>query len=364
MSAPVANVYNDFSGLAKLRVQARQDGQGALREVAQQFEAVFTQMLLKSMRSASLGDGIFDSEQSKSYQDMFDQQLSVTMAAGGKGMGIADMLARQLGNITPAAVDALSMPQRNTFATSQPVAATTTGKDLPNTIELAVRRAMSEAKQAAEVPIAIAHTVAAALPGNPLTFLHRIAPHAKAAADAMGVSLRAVLSQVALETGWGKHVPAKSDGQSSFNLFGIKAGANWDGDRVVKATAEFERGSAVQRNEAFRAYDSPVDAFADYARLLTRSPRYADVAGHGDDVPGFARALQRAGYATDPSYADKLSAIANSAPMRSLLAALGAADAAPKTTSNTVDAADSSTHSSPSSASAAWPSAPPFWAAP
>ncbi len=143
MSTPVANVYNDFSGLAKLRVSARQDGQGALQEVAQQFEAIFTQMLLKSMRAASLGDGIFDSGQSKAYQDMFDQQMSVTMASGGKGMGIADMLMRQLGNVgASAAPDALKLPAAVNAVNAAAPAIAASGSGLPNPVELAVRRAM------------------------------------------------------------------------------------------------------------------------------------------------------------------------------------------------------------------------------
>jgi flagellar protein FlgJ len=357
MTTPVANVYNDFSGLAKLRVSARQDGQGALQEVAQQFEAIFTQMLLKSMRAASLGDGIFDSGQSKAYQDMFDQQMSVTMASGGKGMGIADMLMRQLGNVgASAAPDAMKLPAAvNAVAPAN--AAGSAG--LPNPVELAVRRAMERVGEAAGN---VVNDVAEALPGDAVAFLQKIAPHAKAAADTLGVSLRAVLSQVALETGWGKHVPTKADGQSSFNLFGIKAGSSWGGERVVKSTHEVENGVATRRDAAFRAYDDPAAAFADYARLLGASPRYAAVSGHGDDVAGFAHALQRAGYATDPAYAAKLSAIADSAPMRNALATLAAAPAA-------VDAAGTRTAPPPMGASEpavapSWPATVAPWAAP
>ena len=362
MNTHVANVYNDFSGLAKLRVSARQDGQGALQEVAQQFEAIFTQMLLKSMRAASLGDGIFDSGQSKAYQDMFDQQMSVTMASGGKGMGIADMLMRQLGNVgAGASPDAMKLPVAVNGAT--PAIATpaiaASGSGLPNPVELAVRRAMERVGEAASH---VVNNVAEALPGDAVAFLQKIAPHAKAAADALGVSLRAVLSQVALETGWGRHVPNKADGQSSFNLFGIKAGSSWGGERVVKATQEVENGVATRRDAAFRAYDDPAAAFADYARLLGASPRYAAVAGHGDDVAGFAHALQRAGYATDPAYAAKLSAIADSAPMRNALATLAgsptAADAAPTHTAP-LPVGASETAVAPS-----WPATVSPWAAP
>lgn len=313
-------VYTDFSGLASLRAQARDDSQGALREVAQQFESIFTQMLLKSMRAASLGDGIFDSNESKTYMDMFDQQLSVSMAASGKGMGIADMLVKQLGTVAPAADSAAGglplHPRKDALALH--------GAGMPNQAELSVRRLMHGAALALDTARAGVAGAAEALGGNPVAFVQRMAPHAKAAADALGVSLRTVLAHAALETGWGSHVPATADGQPSFNLFGIKAGASWSGARVVKPTLEFEHGVAVRRAEAFRAYDNPADGFADYARLLAGNPRYAAALGRGDDVGGFARALQSGGYATDPGYADKLNAVAQSPQMLAALADLEA----------------------------------------
>ncbi len=316
-------VYTDFSGLASLRAQARDDSQGALREVAQQFEAIFTQMLLKSMRAASLGDGLLDSNESKTYMDMFDQQLSVSMAASGKGMGIADMLVRQLSAAVPAAAnsaDAIPLHRENaglplTEASSMA---------LPSQAELSVRRLLRGAAATVDTAAAGVASAAAVLGGNPVAFVQRMAPHAKAAADALGVSLRSVLAHAALETGWGKHVPATVDGQPSFNLFGIKAGGSWEGARVARPTIEFEQGVAVRRAESFRAYDSPAEGFADYARLLAGSPRYAAVLGRGDDVAGFAQALQQGGYATDPAYAAKLSAVAQSPQMRAALAELEA----------------------------------------
>lgn len=309
MDAPLASVYNDFAGLAKLRAQARADSGGALREVAQQFEALFVQMLLKSMRAASLGEGILDGAQSRTYREMFDQQISVALSTRGDGLGIAQMLVRQLQaqagavpNPDPAA------PARASFALPPPVA------------ELAVRRAdPGTAGGVASAP----RRADEALPANPAEFVRRLAPHAQRAAEALGVSVRAVLSQAALETGWGRHVPRDADGRPSFNVFGIKATGGWQGPRIAVPTLEFEAGVPVRRTEVFRAYAGPEQAFADYARLLGGNPRYAGASGHGDDVGAFARALQDAGYATDPAYAEKLAAVADSEPMRAALMARG-----------------------------------------
>jgi flagellar protein FlgJ len=171
----------------------------------------------------------------------------------------------------------------------------------------------------------VASTAAALLPGgDPVNFVRALAPHAEAAAKQLGVSVRALLAQAALETGWGKHLPSHGDGSSSFNMFGIKAGGSWGGDKVSVPTLEYENGVAVRRRDQFRAYDSPSASFADYARLLSDSPRYAQALGSGENIAGFARALVRGGYATDPAYASKITAIANSPQMREALAALHA----------------------------------------
>jgi len=316
-----SSVYTDFSGLASLRAQARDDSQGALRDVAQQFEAIFTQMLLKSMRAASLGDGIFDSDESKTWTDMFDQQLSVSMATTGKGMGIADMLVRQLSSAVPASAasaDAIPLHRESAGLPLPGVG----GTPLPSQAELSVRQWLRGAAATVETAGVGAASAAAVLGGNPIAFVQRMAPHAKAAAEALGVSLRSVLAHAALETGWGAHVPETSAGQPSFNLFGIKAGGSWLGARVARPTIEFEHGVAVRRAETFRAYDSPAEGFADYARLLAGSPRYAAALGRGDDVAGFAQALQQGGYATDPTYATKLNAVAQSPQMQAALAQL------------------------------------------
>ncbi len=329
--------------------------------MAKQFEAIFTQMMLKSMRdaNASMGSGYADSEQGNTYRDMFDHQLSLTLANGRNGIGIAQMLIRQLGGKAkagdPAAVDPAQDPLLSPttvnnanvrallqLGTDHPDAAGAGGtggmpsllggasaadpNDTPWAGMLGKLGALSQTGvfgQLVQGVAGVAGMAAKLLPdGDPVNFVRALAPHAQAAADKLGVSVRALLAQAALETGWGKHLPSHGDGSSSFNLFGIKAGSSWDGDKVSVPTLEYEGGVAVRRRDHFRAYDSPAASFADYATLLSDSPRYARALGQGENIAGFAHALVRGGYATDPAYAAKLTAIANSQQMRDALAAV------------------------------------------
>ena len=260
----------DFSQFTSLRAGAESNDPAVLREVAGQFEALFIETMLKNMREASLGDSLLgDSNQRDMYEGMLDQQLALEMASG-KGIGLADMLVRQLGGADAA---------------------------LP----------MSPAKPQWE---------------SPQDFARDVWPHAQRAAERLNVAPEAVLAQAALETGWGAHVPHDPDGTSSNNLFGIKANTGWLGNSVVKQTLEFEDGVARREHAEFRAYDDVGMTFDDYSTLLANNPRYASVGNHGDDVDGFANALQASGYATDPNYADKLKRVATSDTMRDALRAL------------------------------------------
>jgi flagellar protein FlgJ len=349
---PALDTWTEMSGFQQLRAQARSDGgKAALPAVARQFESIFTQMMLKSMRdaNASIGEGMGDSKAGDSYRDMFDQQLSLTLANGRNGLGIAKMLIRQLGGKPDAAA---AMPSAADLAATQALSAsapgTKTARDVSEVMNANVRALLqlgSDADDAAggsmpsitdtspgwrdtldrfaQGAADVAGTAAKLLPGgDPVNFVRALAPHAAAAARQLGVSTRALLAQAALETGWGKHLPRGGDGSSSNNLFGIKAGSSWDGDKVTVPTLEYENGVAVRKRDQFRAYDSPSDSFADYARLISDSPRYARALGQGDNIAGFAHALVRGGYATDPSYAAKITAIANSPQMREAMAAL------------------------------------------
>jgi flagellar protein FlgJ len=274
---PASTAYTDLQALGSLKHAARAERPEALREAARQFESVFTRMMLESMRSASMGDSLFDSQESGFYRDMFDDQLAVEMSRG-KGLGLAEVLVRQLQQAGVAAGSAAASPGAAPPAATPPAAAT--GK--------------------APSPLG----------GSPEAFVERMLPAVEKAAGALGVAPRALLAQAALETGWGASMPTGADGRASFNLFGIKASGNWQGDAVGSRTLEFVDGVAEQRVERFRAYRGPDESVADYANLIGRSSRYAAARGTGDDVAAFAQALQRGGYATDPRYAQKLTAVA------------------------------------------------------
>ena len=291
------NTWTELSGFQQLRAQAQGDAKAALPAVAKQFESIFTQMMLKSMREAGFGGGVGDSEAGDAYRDLLDHQLSLSLSNSGHGLGIAQMLMRQLGG-------------------KEAGAATDAGDDSwQGTLD---KLASGAAKAAGKVAEWMPGT------GDAVNFVQALAPHAQAAAQKLGVSVRALLAQAALETGWGKHLPAHHDGSTSNNLFGMKAGRSWDGDKVSVPTLEYEDGVAVRKRDQFRAYGSPGDSFADYADVLANNPRYASALGKGEDIRGFAKALARGGYATDPAYAAKLEAIANSPEMRKGLEALAA----------------------------------------
>ena len=363
-STPALDTWTEMSGFQKLRASARSDGgKDALPAVAKQFEAIFTQMMLKSMRdaNASMGSGYSDSEQGNTYRDMFDQQLSLTLANGHNGIGIAKMLIRQLGGkaktgdavadptqtspLSPAVVSNANVRALLQLGADQPDTAGANGAagmpallggasagdlgDAPWAGMLGKLGALSQTGvfgSLAQGAAGVASVAAKLLPdGDPVNFVRALAPHAQAAAEKLGVSVRALLAQAALETGCGKHLPSHGDGSSSFNLFGIKAGSSWDGGKVSVPTLEYEDGVAVRKRDSFRAYESPAESFSDYAKLISDSPRYARALGQGENIAGFAHALVRGGYATDPAYATKLTSIANSPQMRDALAALRSA---------------------------------------
>jgi peptidoglycan hydrolase FlgJ len=297
MTAPTdINFFADFQGIAALKNDAKAQAPTALKEAARQFESLFTQMLLKSMREAnkSFGeDSLFGSDQGEMYQDMFDDQIAMQLSKG-KGLGLADMLVKQLQQgVSQTSSSAPAAPTN-----SQPLSAS---KD---------------------------------------DFISKLRPHAEQAARELGVDPNALLAQAALETGWGRSVPCNAQGECSFNLFGIKAGSQWSGATVNVPTLEFEDGVAVRKVERFRAYDSPADSFRDYAALIRDSSRYASARGAGDNVEAFATALQQGGYATDPHYAQKIAAVASEVRARSnaiMADALKFAAAGPSTTNRVIN---------------------------
>ena len=277
--------YTDVQGLNTLRTQVRAQDPEALRSTAKQFETIFTKMMLQSMRDARLGEDIFGSSAGDMYQSMFDDQIALEMSRG-QGIGIAEMLLEQLkrgGSPTSLSTPPTSLP------TPQGVGSTVINSTAINSTAI---------------------NSGSAKPGSREAFLESILPAAREAAETLGVSTKAVLAQAALETGWGRSIPRAADGRSSHNLFGIKANERWSGPRVDQLTTEFVDGAPQRQVESFRAYSSPAESIADHARLLARSPRYAAVRGTGDDIAAYGAALQQGGYATDPQYAQKLEAVA------------------------------------------------------
>ncbi|WP_428312303.1 flagellar assembly peptidoglycan hydrolase FlgJ [Hydrocarboniphaga sp.] len=282
----------DLGQLQSLRNGVHADEAGAIRKSAQQFEALFTQMMLKSMRDALPGDSGLG-EQGDFYQGMYDQQLSLSLSSG-KGMGLADLLVQQLTQAKSAAAPAAA----NAGAAASQYQSVAAKAD----VQASAPSGAGEAWP----------------PTDAQDFIDKIRPHAERAAQALGVPARAIMAQAALETGWGKHVSRDSDGGSSFNLFGIKANKSWSGDRVQTATQEYSNGAFAAERASFRSYDSLGDAFDDYVSFLKDNPRYLN-ALRADSVQGFAQGLQKAGYATDPGYAGKIVDVANSSNMSAAL---------------------------------------------
>ncbi|ABR88629.1 flagellum-specific muramidase [Janthinobacterium sp. Marseille] len=297
----------DAKGLESLKQSARQNSPDSLKAAAKQFEALFMNMIMKSMREASPQDGILDNQQTKMYTSMLDQQLSQNMAS--RGVGLADVLIRQL-----------SSNQMATAVTSDGADA---AKELPDTSNLraeilrnmAERNALahqrSNAAHAAQAGGGAAVASATSKPAHVQAFQDKVAVHAEEASRTTGIPAKFMMGQAALESGWGKRVMRTADGSSSNNLFGIKAGPGWKGKTVDAVTTEYVDGVAQKRVEKFRAYDSYADSFRDYAQLMRNNPRYEKVLANASDAKGFAQGLQRAGYATDPNYATKLTNIIN-----------------------------------------------------
>ena len=266
----------DSRAMDGLRGRAASDPKGAVKEVAKQFEALFMSELLKSMRATTMSTGALDNEGSKLGTEMLDAQLAQKMTGlpGGLSQAIERQLARQMG-LSPGPI-----PK----ATSA------------NTSLLPLERIGK--------PTAIPQTGAA----------HFVGQHTSAAQEAekrTGIPAAFMISQAALETGWGRKEIRHGDGTPAFNLFGVKASANWKGAVAEGATTEYIDGKPQKVMAKFRAYGSYAESFSDYARLMSESPRYHRVAASSGDAGGFAKSLQRAGYATDPAYADKLTRVIN-----------------------------------------------------
>lgn len=275
----------DARSLDALRRDASSDPKAAVQQAAGQFEALFMQQLLKSMRDAMPKSGMFDGPGHDTYVGMLDQQLATSLAnrPGGLAAIIAKQLERNLSR-DPGSVEA--SPAQPASAARGAVPLAPHGSPVPGA--------------AGEAPEVRHHT-------PQLGFVQRMWPHAVAAQRATGVRAAFVVGQAALESGWGRHEIRHPDGRSAHNLFGIKATGGWDGKVAAVTTTEYVDGAPRKVVAKFRAYDSYEESFRDYARLITENPRYEKALAKVNSVQGWAAELQRAGYATDPDYASKLS---------------------------------------------------------
>jgi peptidoglycan hydrolase FlgJ len=274
LSAPIdtsaATTYTDLNGLAALKRDP--NSPEAISAAAQQVEALFLQMMLKSMRDASAEEDTTSNEMGM-YQDMFDKQVALSISQHAD-LGLSRLLKRQL-----------------TAAPKPGATKLTSGLPVP----------------------------------TPAQFVHRVLPSIERAASELGVDPLGILAQAALETGWGQRMPRNTDGSPSHNLFGIKAGEDWTGARAPADTIEVTNGVATSHRVSFRAYASIDQSVSDFAALLKNSPRYRDVLAAGGDPVAFIARLGQSGYATDPEYANKLNQILRSDTLQSALAARTAA---------------------------------------
>lgn len=322
---------SDGRSLDALKRDAQRDPHGAVKKAAQQFEALFMQMVLKSMREASPKSGLLDSAAQEMYTCMLNAQLAAKVAASGTGL--ADTIAKQLTRHMQAGAAGAAGVERRPAAAAAPSTvdrhAELAGPN-PNGAaryaELAAAGPNATAREAyvarAEVSAALREPPAAdgrrpaANDSVQRRFVLRHWDDALAAERATGIAARFIVAQAALESGWGRHEIRDAAGAPSHNLFGIKAGPNWRGRTVEVQTTEYENGVEKKVVEKFRAYDSYAEAFRDWAQLIVSNPRYAAVLRAGRDPHGFAVGLQRAGYATDPHYGAKLARVLEAAALR------------------------------------------------
>jgi len=301
----VKDNYFDQNSLNSVKTMGRHNDPAALKEISKKFESMFVAQMLKSMREANavFEDGdMFSSDEVKFHQDMMDQQMVLNLTSG-EGIGLAKSMYQQMQKLygKPAEINSQSEPvktlERVLRAPSMFKPVTTSGKsDSADTTSSSGSKS-SIAKTQEE-------------------FLEKVKPYAEKAAAELNVGTDVLLAQAALETGWGKHLIHDSQGNNTFNIFNIKA-TGWQGKSVTVNTLENKQGVAQQERAAFRQYDDFEQSFADYVSLIKNNPRYKEALAAGDDSENYAEELQKAGYATDPEYAQKIKRLINTDSIRS-----------------------------------------------
>ncbi|CAM8634957.1 FlgJ Muramidase (flagellum-specific) [Comamonadaceae bacterium] len=299
-STPISSAQDlvaDARSLSALKAGADKATPDTIRETAKQFESLFMRELLKSMREATMKSGMLDNAGSDLGTDLFDQQMSVSMS--GQPGGLSDLIAQQLSRQMGAEMPGSTVGMANS-SSLQPVKA-------PETLTPKSSVGKLTASDMALTPVAPKK----APTSTQADFVSKHTDAANKIEKATGIPASFMLGQAGHETGWGKHQIKNKDGSNSFNLFGIKAGSSWTGKVAEITTTEYVNGVAQKKVAKFRAYDSFEDSFKDYARLISDSPRYAKARQQTQSVTAFATGLQKAGYATDPEYAAKLSRAIN-----------------------------------------------------
>lgn len=293
----------DANSLSDLKIAAKDNSPASVKKVATQFEAMFVNMMLKSMRDATPQEGMFDNEQTKTFTAMLDQQLSQNIAS--QGVGLADILTRQLTRASHAKPGDLPLAETKGIAPQSNTDVEIGGANLHSLKNLPANTVNPVERTSSNVsPTQLS-------PGNALSFKNRVASHAEQVSRETGIPAHFMIGQAALESGWGKREIKGVDGTPSHNLFGIKANASWKGKVVETMTTEYVNGVKQKRIEKFRAYDSYAETFQDFAKLMKNNPRYERVMANLDNVNNYAAAIQKSGYATDPNYASKLVSVVN-----------------------------------------------------
>ncbi len=317
-----AQLYTEFNEMNKLRQQAKDKDPEALQAVAEQFEQLFMNMMMKSMRQANdvfSSDNPLNSSKVKFYQDMADTQLTKDLSESG-GIGLADIIVKQLS--AGYGIETRPDSEDSEEETNRSESEQLLSRAFDSTASAAASAILGQAQQrpaaeAAEPAPAVSDTGKAAtvnetLPGRfeaPEDFVESLMPIAEKVAGELGVDPKVLLAQAALETGWGKHVIQQDGSRSSYNLFNIKADSRWQGEQVQVSTLEYRDGVAQREQAAFRSYDSYEDSFNDYVSFLKGSPRYQDALQQAANPFAYVEALQQAGYATDPEYSNKIGRI-------------------------------------------------------
>ncbi|KTD31919.1 flagellar assembly peptidoglycan hydrolase FlgJ [Legionella maceachernii] len=289
---------DDFQRLQELRVKTQKEPEKALPEVAKQFEAIFLQSMLKSMR---MGQHFLEEsspcrwKSEETFQEVLDAQYATNITLGQE-IGLATMLAKQLTKANPQA----TMPSTGMTASNSPHAS-----NALNAPEIKVEQSLLSTRIAPNQPVSASESAL-----NPTIddFVCLAWPYARQAASALGLDPKILLAQAALETGWGQYIAKDADGSSSNNLFNIKA-AQSSADAVHVNTTEYMADRPIKVNAAFKKYTSIENSFNDYVSLIKNNNRYGEVLANTRSAERYMDELYRAGYATDPRYASKILAI-------------------------------------------------------